>query len=156
MFNPDAFTMGNSLSATARPQRHNIKTNERGWLDAELEALRKWYPKGGHRIAAKHLPNRSKSSIYSMAHELNIKFRSTNRAAQWLDVELVANGLGVTPDTIVLWVKHKGLNAKHKDGTYRITTASLRRWIGLHPKTINLSKVDREWFIRLAFPTKPN
>lgn len=123
----------------------------RAWNSSEMEILSKWYPRGGYELVTKRLPHRSKASIYSMAHSLDLKIRKTINPGKRLNVETIARGMGVSPQTVSLWIRSKNLDSRIKDGHPIVTEAALRRWISAHAKTINLSLVDRVWFVGLAF-----
>lgn len=68
--------------------------------------------------------------------------------------------LGVDPKTVSGWIANAGLPAVRR-GTRRserqggdawvISRRALRNWIGSHPQLIDLRKVDKFWFLDLAF-----
>jgi len=143
-----------SATSPARPRgpAHKAATNERDWCDSEREIMRKDYPIGGFARVSKRLNNRTKSAVYSMAHEMNVKVRPAATTPQRLDSAIVAKGLGVDTAVVLDWIRARGLKATLRDGQYVITAAALRRWIGQHPRLIALSQVDQAWFLALAFP----
>jgi len=135
----------------------NSSTTERIWTDREKAVLNDKYPRQGAAACAKLL-NRSKSSIYSMAHEQGLRRvgagAQTNRAPATHQAREVCDGLGISATTLVSWIRNKGLAATLGQEGWRIRRATLRRWIAAHPKAVSLRKVNREWFIDLAFAAR--
>lgn len=126
--------------------------SERAWHPDEIAELRAWYPKGGYGLLAKKLPNRTKSSVYSMAHSLDLRIRKPAKPFQPVDSGQIAIGLGVSEESVIKWIKNGDLDARLKDGRYLVTAAALRRWIAVHHARLDLALVNRDWFIALAFP----
>ena len=126
------------------------------WDDAEIETLVATYPLGGYALVTKRLPSRSKSSIYSMANKLNLRFKEKKKPVQFMQPEVIAKGMGVSLALVGQWIVSKSLETRLRHGHQVVTPASLRRWLALHPKCIDLAKVDRTWFLALAFPCKGN
>lgn len=68
--------------------------------------------------------------------------------------------MGIDGKTVVRWIEREGLPAK-RAGTdrtpqqggdeWRIARPALRNWIRTHAQLVDLRKVDRYWFIELAF-----
>ncbi len=125
-----------------------------GWDDAEIETLVATYPLGGYALVTRRLPNRSKSSIYSMANKLNLRFKEKKKSVQFMEPEVIAKGMGVSITLVGQWIGSKNLKTRLRHGRQVVTPAELRRWLARHPKCIDLAKVDRTWFLALAFPAK--
>lgn len=58
--------------------------------------------------------------------------------------------MGVDPTTVMRWIESEGLPAR-KGVLRRVSRAALRNWIRDHAQSVDLRKVDRFWFIDLAF-----
>ena len=63
----------------------------------------------------------------------------------------VCAGLGITSATLTSWIKSRGLRASSRQNGWKILRSALRRWIAAHPNLISLAKVDKVWFLALAF-----
>lgn len=137
-------------AAGDRPSKSSPRRSD--WPVDELRILKAIYPRTGAAGVLKRLPHRSKASIYSKAHELGLKV--SNRAEYTSRTKLslveISAGLGVQMDTVLVWCKQRGLPARSQNKEWYVTRAALRRWLSEHPKSINLAKVDQEWFIALA------
>ena len=121
------------------------------WSVAELRVLDR-YPKIGIGVSSL-LPNRTKGAIYTKVQELGIQ--RAGRGAHGsppLDGADVCNGLGITALTLTSWIRTRGLRATMRQDGWKIQRAALCRWIAAHPSLISLSKVNKIWFIGLAFP----
>lgn len=69
----------------------------------------------------------------------------------------VAMLLGVSPQTVLVWVNGYGLRARARQPDsgepgqrYRVHRKDLRSWLRDNPTRVNLAKVDRAWFMDLA------
>ena len=77
---------------------------------------------------------------------------------EWSATQL-ARLLGVDPKTVMRWVATQGLPAKRAGSKrsegqgdfYIIQRKPLRAWMATHAQLIDLRKVERYWFIDLAF-----
>ena len=65
--------------------------------------------------------------------------------------------LGVSPQTVLIWVQNHGLRAKPRQPDtgepgqrFRVHRKDLRTWLRDNPTKVNLAKVDGPWFIDLA------
>src|SRR5438105_10067415 len=118
----------------------STSTTERIWTERDMAVLKEKYPRQGAAACAKLL-NRSKSSIYSMAHEQGLRRvgagAQTNRAPSTHDALEVCDGLGISPTTLVSWIRNKGLAATLGQEGWRIRRSALRRWIAAHPKAVS-------------------
>jgi hypothetical protein len=135
---------------TAGRLTRRTQNDRRAWTCKEVAVLKANYPKGGIASCESLLPNRSRAAIYSMAGELRLKKIGRQPSAGPLSPIEVAVGLGVTETRVAAWMR-EGLEYVVRDGEPRITWAALRRWIAAHPLRVDLSRVDRVWFIGLAF-----
>lgn len=65
--------------------------------------------------------------------------------------------LGVSPQTVLIWVQSHGLRAKARQPDtgepgqrFRVHRKDLRTWLRDNPTKVNLAKVDGPWFMDLA------
>lgn len=67
----------------------------------------------------------------------------------------LAELLGVTGTTVIDWIERRGLPATctqcGSQRRYTVTRRALRGWIRLHPRYVDLRRVDQPWFMELAF-----
>lgn len=69
----------------------------------------------------------------------------------------LARLMGMTPKTVMRWIHSCDLKATRTPGStaeaphFRITRRALREWIAAHPVEVDLRRVDKYWFIDLAF-----
>lgn len=75
----------------------------------------------------------------------------------------LAGLMGVNEHTVRHWIEHEGLASDREPmrtgdpgarKVHWIARRDLRRWIGTHAQLVDLRKVDRYWFIDLAFGPK--
>lgn len=65
--------------------------------------------------------------------------------------------LGVAHKTVLRWINAEALRATRLPGSksdaprWQITRRALREWIAAHPVEVDLRRVDKYWFIDLAF-----
>lgn len=65
--------------------------------------------------------------------------------------------MGVSETTVRGWITREGLPARTTPGSqaarpqYRIRVQQLRQWVASHAQLVDLRRVDRFWFIDLAF-----
>lgn len=132
---------------------------EPAWSAKEIELL---------RALAHHLPEviarkfrkagyrRSPSAIVVQRKRLQLDLRDPDHFTG----RQLAALMGVDEITVRRWIRHEGLPADRR-GTkrvaaqggdmYWISRRDLRGWIARHAQLIDLRKVDRFWFIDLAF-----
>ena len=130
------------------------------WSEAELayleahahlsvQVLRKKFAQRGWRRTASAIALRVKRGGFP-----------TQDPDRWVAAQLAVL-MGVDRGTVTRWIKREGLPAAvepSRTGTgpdalemYRVSRRDLRRWIGTHAQLVDLRKVDRYWFIDLAF-----
>lgn len=129
------------------------------WSDAEVALLEANAHKSIpviRRIFKKHGFYRTESSIGLKLKRGDFDRESPNH----FTAGALAKLLGVDPHTVGRWIARDGLPAKRRDTNrteeqggdmWVITRAHLRTWIADHPQLVDLRKVDRYWFIDLAF-----
>ena len=117
-----------------------------------VQVLRKKFAQHGWRRTASAIALRVKRAGFS-----------SDDPDCWVAAQL-ARLMGVDRGTVTRWVKLEGLPAtvgSSRTGSgpdalqvYRVSRRDLRRWIGTHAQLVDLRKVDRYWFIDLAFGGK--
>lgn len=132
---------------------------EPDWTPAELELL---------ADLAHHLPaviarkfrargfRRSETAIVVMRKRQSLDLRDPDH----FTAHQLARLMGVDAKTVARWIHEGGLPASRR-GTERVAAQGgdaywigrrqLRSWIGRHAQLIDLRKVDRFWFLDLAF-----
>ena len=129
------------------------------WTEAELDLLER----NAHRVipVLRRIFARNGFSRTETAIAVQLKRRGISRTSTdaWSAHEL-SQLLGVDGKTVTRWIASQGLAAKRR-GTQRlssqggdewvITRRSLRQWIATHQQLVDLRKVDRFWFLDLAF-----
>ena len=68
-----------------------------------------------------------------------------------MSARALASLMGVDDKTVVRWITTGGLEATRSGSGWRITRDAFREWVGTHPRSINLKRVDAEWFIDLLY-----
>lgn len=130
------------------------ENSHRDWSTPELKFLATHYPRKGAAYCAQHL-NRTKSSIYSEAGRREIRRigngAPVGRTYTSMSAEEVAQGLGASARTVSGWIRTDGLKARLQPEGWLISRSGLRNWIATNADKINLAKVDKDWFVRLAF-----
>lgn len=99
---------------------------------------------------------RSITAVVVRSKRLSISRRD---ARSWYTARQVADAFGVDPSTVVRWIEHGKLQAKHEGldhpagraAAWRVEHASVRRFVQLHPSAYTLAKVDQVWFLDLVF-----
>jgi len=129
------------------------------WTEAELALLEANAFRGNQalvKLLKRHGYKRTEAAV-----GLQLKRRHIERADPnvWTGCAL-ARLMGVDGRTVGRWIDVEGLPAKRR-GTARtksqggdmwlISRAPLRRWIATHQQLVDLRKVDRYWFMDLAF-----
>ena len=135
------------------------RTKDPNWSEAEIELLNTFSHHGlstiRRKLAARGF-RRSTTAIAVKRKRLHLAIRDPQRYT----ANQLAGLLGVDCKTITRWIEHDGLPAGRR-GTARtpqqggdmhwIERKALRGWIASHGQLIDLRKVDRFWFIELAF-----
>ena len=105
---------------------------------------------------------RSATAVHVKRKRLKLGVAEERRAAGLYSAHELAELLGVDPKTVTRWIAQEGLPARRR-GTARtarqgadeweIPITKLGPWIRDHAQLLDLRKVDRFWFIDLAFGT---
>ena len=91
---------------------------------------------------------RSAGAIRERIRGLELKFDRDPETTGYYNMDQASQLMGVARSTIDRWIDKYGLPAK-KNGHWRIRRDRLRQWIRDNPIHIDLSKVDKYWFIGL-------
>lgn len=135
------------------------REKEPAWSDAEIELLGECAHRVIpviRRIFARHGYRRTETAI---AVQLNRRGIARTSVDEWSAHEL-AGLLGVDGKTVTRWIAVEGLPATRR-GTRRVESQggdewvirrrALRTWIARHQQLVDLRKVERFWFLDLAF-----
>lgn len=116
------------------------------WASCTLPVIRRKLAAAGHR--------RTETAIALKLKRLHIDRTDPDRIA----APEVAMLLGVSANTVRDWIARRGLPAKDvgrgQQPRLVIERKALRGWIRLHPRYIDLRRVDQPWFMDLAFGAK--
>lgn len=127
------------------------------WSAAEIAVLEKHASK-----ALPHIRRHLKAAGFvrsETAISLQLKRRHIDREAvdQW-SAHALATLMGVDSKTVRRWIEVEGLPATRRGNRcanghdeYVIKRFGLRLWIASHQQLVDLRKVDRYWFLDLAF-----
>lgn len=132
---------------------------EPDWTEAEDELLAEHaakLPKTIARIFREHGFPRTLSAI-----TVRLKRKNVDRIDDdhW-SASALSKLMGVDAKTVLGWIHTEGLTAKRRGtertpqqggDTYIVSRRNLRLWIAAHAQLVDLRKVDRYWFIDLAF-----
>jgi len=129
------------------------------WSAAETELLEQHAHKAVPRIQKIFLTNGFRRTEAAIGLRLRRGDFDRLSTEEWSGNAL-ARLLGVDGKTVTRWIAAEGLKATRR-GTHRtdsqggdiwvISRANLRRWISSHQQLVDLRKVDRFWFLDLAF-----
>jgi len=125
------------------------------WSPLELEVLEANAHKSARqmqRLLERAGFRRTEAAIAVKVHRAGF---DRSNPDEWTGTQL-AKLLGVSSQSICRWIKGEGLPAKRKgtdspNDAWIIERAQLRRWIAAHPQLVDLRKVERYWFLDLAF-----
>jgi hypothetical protein len=132
---------------------------EPAWSAAEIELLRRlahYVPREIMRKFRASGFSRSETAIVIKRKRLDLDLRDPDH----FTAGQLARLMGVDPTTVLRWIEREGLAASRR-GTQRVAAQGgdmhwiarrdLRAWIARHAQLVDLRKVDRFWFIDLAF-----
>lgn len=131
------------------------RTKEKPWTAADEEFLRTFVAHWGWDRLAKHL-GRSRIAVQLKAKRLG--YRKTK--VDGYTVHRLARLLGEDDHKVRRWIETKQLAATRRNtdrtaaqggDAFLITDAALRSFLRSHPTQVDLRRVDREWFLALAF-----
>lgn len=126
------------------------------WTQAEEELLAK------HCHLSLNTLKRKLRALGTVRTETAISLRLKKLALSRVNLDTysaaeAARLMGVDGDTVRRWIRAGGLRATRTPDSksaaphFQITRRALREWIAAHPAEVDLRRVDKYWFIDLAF-----
>lgn len=115
------------------------------WASCTLPVIRRKLAQAGH--------TRSETAIAVKLKRLRVDRTDPDA---WAPADL-AQLLGVDPNTVRDWIDRRGLQAEERAAGQQkrllVRRKALRAWIKLHPRHIDLRRVDQPWFMDLVLGT---
>jgi hypothetical protein len=147
-----------------RAQELGVASPRRGvapWTDRELEILAASVARGANAEAIARSLRRHGHDRTTTAVALQLKRRAVSQGSpdRWTATGLAAL-MGVETRVVLRWIEREQLPARRRGSrrtsaqggdAWTIERAALRRWIRDHAILVDLRRVDRFWFIDLAF-----
>ena len=138
--------------AAALGLTRTVRTRLDAWSAGELELIERWgtctLPVIRRKLAAAGY-TRTETAIAVKLKRLRIDRDDPDR---WSPGD-VARALGVDPATVRDWIARRGLAAvtvgRSDRARLAIERKALRGWIKLHPRYVDLRRVDQVWFMDL-------
>jgi hypothetical protein len=131
------------------------------WTSQEEELLASLAHLGPATIARKLTAagyRRSPTAIKVRLKRLGISCRQARLDEGLMTATQLADVMGVDVKTVLRWIDHEDLPATRRAAAdegrvrdYEIATFRLRGWLAGHAALVDLRKVDKFWFVDLAF-----
>lgn len=126
------------------------------WSPAELEILETCAgltPRGIQHALKSAGYKRSLAAVALKRNKVGLSALEERELAGIYRAGGLAPRLGVQPDTVRRWCRLGKLKARKLKGDddWHVNDKAVREFLAENPNTIDLRKVDREWFMHMAF-----
>lgn len=134
------------------------RLRELPWSEAEVEILSEFVGYGAESIRARLKRagfKRSITAIEIKRKRLQLNPAEERELAGFYDATTVASGCGVHLTSVLRWIRLGQLRAKQNveatGSPWRIAKRDLQRFLATYHQAVDLRKIDREWFMHMAF-----
>ena len=133
------------------------RTKEPPWTPDQVELLERRLSTWGWRRLAK-ATGRTVFAVKLKAKRLQLRKMHT----EGMTAQMLALSFGVDSHVVLRWIRHGWLRARFRNtdrtpqqggDAYYLTDRAIRQFIKSHPEEIDFRRVDKLWFIDLAFGT---